>query len=144
MNSFLNIAVFLSLTENWIIPIQITDEYNLEGKFIEDTILLVEANIHNSEFGINSLIDEFHMSQSSLYKKIKILTGMSLTGFIRSVRLKNAAKIILHNNNPKLSSVAMDVGFNDYKYFKKSFKEHFGCLPSEYKDLIDSKKETLE
>ena len=117
----------------------VTETVDLDDEFIEEAICFVESNLEDSEFGINSLMEKFHMSQSSLYKKIKKSTGLSTSCFIRSVRLKNAAKIILETKSQKLSTVALDVGFNDYRYFKKSFKKHFGCLPSEYKGLFYSK-----
>ncbi len=106
--------------------------YDDEEKFVEEAIKLIESNLQNNEFGIGVMVDKLHMSQSSLYRKIKSLTGLSLTAFIRSVRLKLAGQMIL-KSNAKLSHVAYEVGFNDYNYFKKSFKQHFNCLPSEYK-----------
>lgn len=102
--------------------------------FIEKAIKMVEDNLLNSEFDIKTMVDNLHMSQSSLYRKIKSLTGLSLTGFMRSIRLKKAAEMIL-TQNEKLSTVALSVGFNDYKYFRQSFKKQFGCLPSEYKNI---------
>ncbi len=108
-------------------------QYSEEEKFIQVAVKLVETNLQNNEFGIEVLVDKLHMSQSSLYRKIKSLTGLSLTAFIRSVRLKAAGEMIL-NTDAKLSYVAYEVGFNDYNYFKKSFKQHFNCLPSEYKN----------
>ncbi|MBQ4822718.1 two-component regulator propeller domain-containing protein [Aquimarina sp. MMG016] len=104
----------------------------VENQFINQAIQLVEKNLQNPEFGIPLMTTELMMSQSSLYRKIKSLTGLSLSAFIRSVRLKNAAKMII-NTDAKLNQIAYEVGFNDYKYFKKSFEEHFGCLPSVYK-----------
>tara|TARA_R110002012_G_scaffold283304_1_gene473507 strand:- start:24730 stop:28725 length:3996 start_codon:yes stop_codon:yes gene_type:complete len=103
-----------------------------ENAFIQKAILLVEKNLQNQEFGIEIMVNELFMSQSTLYRKIKSLTGLSLTGFIRSIRLKKGAQIIL-SSDMKLSHVAYEVGFNDYKHFKKSFKAQFNCLPSEYK-----------
>ncbi len=114
----------------------VSEAGDAEDKFVEKAILLIEENIDNSEFGLNSLMDQLHMSQSSLYKKIKAHTGLSTTEFIRSVRLKNAARIILEKKPKKMVDVALDVGFNDYRYFKKLFKKHFGCLPSEYKHIV--------
>ncbi len=107
-------------------------QHDVEEEFILKAIQLVEDNLQNNEFGIQVMVDKLHMSQSSLYRKIKSLTGLSLTAFIRSIRIKNAARIIL-NSEAKLSHVAYEVGFNDYTHFKKSFKEHFNCLPSEYR-----------
>ncbi|WP_189361604.1 hybrid sensor histidine kinase/response regulator transcription factor [Algibacter mikhailovii] len=103
-----------------------------EGVFIEQAVLLVEENLTNESFDIKTMIDKLNMSQSSLYRKIKSLTGLSITAFIRSVRLKKAAEYILTGDD-KLSVVSQRVGFNDYKYFRESFKSQFSCLPSEYK-----------
>lgn len=106
-----------------------------ENAFINKAILLVENNLDNVEFGIENMVNELHMSQSSLYRKIKSLTGLSLTAFIRSVRLKKAAHLML-SSDLNLNQIAFEVGFNDYKYFKTSFKKQFNCLPSKYKEQM--------
>ena len=105
-----------------------------ETVFIDEVVKLVEENLLNENFGIESMMEKLFMSQSTLYRKIKSLTGLSLTGFIRSIRLKKAAEMIL-SDNKKLSVVCMLVGFNDYKHFRESFIKQFGCLPSEYKSM---------
>jgi len=116
---------------------------DIEISFIEKAIVLVEENIQNPNFGIEKMTDYFCMSQSTLYRKIKSLTGLSLTAFIRSVRLKKAA-LLISTTDTKLSYICYEVGFNDYKYFRTSFKQQFGCLPSKYKthkvqiDVINS------
>lgn len=110
-------------------------ENDLDAQFIEKAIALVNDNLQNEDFGIESMVDHLNMSQSTLFRKLKSLTGLSITGFTRSVKLKKAAQIILQTDI-KLSQVAFEVGFNDYKYFNKSFQQQFGCLPSEYKQLI--------
>jgi signal transduction histidine kinase/DNA-binding response OmpR family regulator/streptogramin lyase len=110
-------------------------ESDIDAQFIEKAIQLVNSHLQDENFGIEMMVDQLFMSQSTLFRKIKSLTGLSITGFIRSVRLKQAAQIILQTNM-KLSQVAADVGFNDYKHFKKSFQQQFGCLPSEYKAKI--------
>lgn len=108
---------------------------DMDAKFIEKAILLVNENIQNENFGIEVMVDQLFMSQSTLFRKIKSLTGLSITAFIRSIKLKKAAQLILQTDM-KLSQVAYEVGFNDYKHFKKSFQQQFGCLPSEYKIKI--------
>ena len=109
-----------------------TDD-DAENAFIDKAIQLVEKNIDNVNFGIENMVDELFMSQSTLFRKIKSLTGLSLTGFIRSVRLKKAAQLII-TSNYNMNQIAYEVGFNDYKYFKTSFKTQFNCLPTEYKN----------
>jgi AraC-like DNA-binding protein len=119
----------------------LTNEVDLndpEGAFLNKAISLVEQNLQDESFGIQSMIDELFMSQSTLYRKIKSLTGLSITVFIRSIRLKKSAEIILTEDH-KLSFVAAAVGFNDNKYFRESFKKQFGCLPSKYKQTFANK-----
>jgi AraC-like DNA-binding protein len=103
-----------------------------EEKFIQKAITTIEDHIHDSEFGIENLMDVLAMSKSTLYRKLKSLTGLSITAFIRSVKLKKAAELIL-SVDWKLNQIAYESGFNDYKYFKTCFQEQFGCLPSEYR-----------
>jgi len=114
-------------------PIIEVNDKDIEIGFIEKAITLVEENIQNTNFGIDKMTDYFCMSQSTLYRKIKSLTGLSLTAFIRSIRLKQAA-FLISTTDTKLSYICYEVGFNDYKYFRTSFKQQFNCLPSKYKN----------
>ncbi len=117
---------------------EIEKDTNTESAFIHRAIVLVENNLQNSSFSIDNMVDELNMSQSTLYRKIKSLTGLSLTSFIRSIRLKKAAHLILIDDL-NLSQIAYEVGFNDYKYFKISFEKQFNCLPSKYKAKMTKK-----
>jgi signal transduction histidine kinase/ligand-binding sensor domain-containing protein/DNA-binding response OmpR family regulator len=118
---------------------EIENDSNTENVFIHKAILLVENNLQNSSFSIDTMVIDLNMSQSTLYRKIKSLTGLSLTSFIRSIRLKKAAHLIL-NSDLNLSQISYEVGFNDYKYFKISFEKQFKCLPSKYKEKMTKKK----
>jgi len=109
-----------------------------ENDFINKAMELVEAHMQDSEFGIENLIDAFNMSQSTLYRKIKSLTGLSLSAFIRSVRIKRAAHLIL-TTDLNMNQVAYEVGFNDYKYFNSCFKKQFQCLPTQYRGQYQEK-----
>ncbi len=117
---------------------EIEKDTNTESAFIQKAIILVESNLQNNSFSIDTMVDELNMSQSTLYRKIKSLTGLSLTSFIRSIRLKQAAHLILIDDL-NLSQIAYEVGFNDYKYFKISFEKQFKCLPSKYKAKMTKK-----
>jgi signal transduction histidine kinase/ligand-binding sensor domain-containing protein/DNA-binding response OmpR family regulator len=125
-NHFLNKVRFEPSTQ------ALAEEVNLEDAFIQKAISLVEENLDNPSFGIETMVEELHMSQSTLYRKLKSLTGLSLTAFIRSIRLKRSAQLIL-STDLNLNEIAYQVGFNDYKYFKNSFKKQFDCVPSRYK-----------
>lgn len=72
------------------------------------------------------------MHRSKLSRKFSSLIGDSPQEFMKAFRLKKAAQMLLVSGK-SVSEIAYDCGFSDPKYFSKSFKAHFGCLPSEYK-----------
>lgn len=111
----------------------VIEPINKEEQFIEDLYERVGNSLHDKTFSVEVLANELCMSQSTLYRKIKSLTGLSIAGFIRSVRLKKSTDILL-TEDIKLSAVAYAVGFNDYKYFKKSFIEQYGISPKEFRE----------
>lgn len=100
--------------------------------FLKKSIALIEENINNSEFTIQDFIAEIGMSRSSLYRKLKALTGQSINEFIRNVKLKRAAQLIIQTKMT-ISEIAFDLGFNDLKHFRKSFRDLFNDLPSQYR-----------
>jgi len=75
------------------------------------------------------------MSRSNFYRKINSLTGQNPSQFIRSVRLKFAADLLLNQNIP-IKEVAYKSGFNSTSYFSKTFREYFGKTPLEYSDNL--------
>lgn len=99
--------------------------------FIDKFVELVESNIDNNDFSVEQLSVELSIGRTNLYKKIKSLTGLSIGEFIRSLRLKMAAKILL-SEDVTISEVIYRVGINSNSYFTKSFKAQFGVTPSEF------------
>jgi len=105
---------------------------DMDEKFLSDAIACVERHLDDTEFDITRLVQEMGTSRSTLHKKLKTLTGLNSTGFIRNIRLKTASKIMDENKNVRISELAYMVGFNDPKYFSICFKKEFGMLPTEY------------
>ncbi|MBB3187369.1 hybrid sensor histidine kinase/response regulator transcription factor [Microbacter margulisiae] len=102
-----------------------------DEKFISDIIEIIEKNISDEKFDAIYLAGELNMSHSTLYRKLKALTGFSISEFIRGVRLKRAAQL-LRSQSYNVSEVAYMVGFNDLKHFRTSFKEQYKVSPSDY------------
>ena len=100
----------------------------------------MEDNLSNCNFNAQVFTEKMGVSRTLLYNKLKALTGQSLTEFIRSVRLKKAAQYML-NTEMNISEIAYDVGFNDLKYFRISFKKMYKTSPSEYRK---SKETSIE
>jgi len=72
------------------------------------------------------------MSRTVLYKKVQTLTNQSVAGFIKNMRLKKAASLLM-NTTYSVSEVTNMVGFNDRKHFSKEFKRFYNLSPTEYK-----------
>ncbi|WP_167019841.1 two-component regulator propeller domain-containing protein [Chitinophaga sp. Cy-1792] len=100
-------------------------------QFVERCIAIVEENLDNDAFNIKVLAREIGMSHSSVYKKIREVSGESLRGFVRFVRLRKAAELMI-NTSLNVNEIGFQVGINDVKYFREQFNKVFGMNPSEY------------
>lgn len=106
---------------------------SLDEEFMQRAIECVNNHLTDSQFDQPQFAEEMRTSRSTLYKKLKSLTGLNTSAFIRNVRLKSACQIMEEKgNNVRISELAYAVGFNDPKYFSSCFKKEFGMLPSEY------------
>jgi AraC-like DNA-binding protein len=99
-----------------------------EKQFFQKAMKIVEENISDPDFGVNEMCDKMLISRSQLYRKIQAIGGLSVTEFIKEVRLKRAAQL-LKQKSLSISEIAYSVGFNDPKYFSRCFKQQFGVSP---------------
>ena len=109
-------------------------EINLTSRdelFIERAIEIVEDNMDNTAFNVNSFASLIAVSRPLLFTKLKALSGQTPNNFIKTIRLKRAAQLI-KTNKFSVTEVAHHVGFNDVKYFGKCFKQQFGSSPTKY------------
>jgi signal transduction histidine kinase/ligand-binding sensor domain-containing protein/DNA-binding response OmpR family regulator len=109
---------------------------SIDKEFLNHAIDCVHEHIKDTDFDQQQFADALGSSKSTLYKKLKSLTGLNTSAFIRNIRLKTACKIIEENKKIRVSELAYAVGFNDPKYFSACFKKEFGLIPSEYLDKI--------
>ena len=106
---------------------------SLDEDFMQRAIDCVNRHLEDCEFDQPQFVDEMGTSKSTLYKKLKSLTGLNTSAFIRNIRLKAACRIMEEKGNAvRISDLAYAVGFNDPKYFSSCFKKEFGMLPTEY------------
>ena len=99
--------------------------------FLYKCMDIIENSLTDTELEVNTLAGKMGMSYSNLYKKIRAVTGYTLNGFIRFVRLRKAAELMI-NTNCNVNEAAFHVGFNDVKYFREHFYKQFGINPSEF------------
>jgi signal transduction histidine kinase/ligand-binding sensor domain-containing protein/CheY-like chemotaxis protein/AraC-like DNA-binding protein len=99
--------------------------------FLYRCIKIIEDSLLDTDLEVDTIAGKMGMGYSSLYKKIKQVTGMSLNSFIRFVSLRKAAELMI-NTNCNVNEAAFRTGFNDPKYFRKLFNKQFGLNPSEF------------
>ena len=117
----------------------VTSEYDsLPGKgtkynqiFMEKLINILKENIEDNKFTIEILSQRIGMSRSSLYHRIKDITGLTPVDFIRLYRLEKA-KNLLKTHQYSISEVAYKTGFSDVRYFRTVFKRVFDITPGHY------------
>jgi signal transduction histidine kinase/ligand-binding sensor domain-containing protein/DNA-binding response OmpR family regulator len=110
---------------------------SLDEKFLKNVLLIIEKNMDDSNFRVESLGKELEMDSLAVYRKIKALTGQTAVEFIRTIRLKRAAQL-LKQQKLTVAEVTYNVGFNDLQYFRTCFKKQFGLSPSDYMTKIES------
>jgi ligand-binding sensor domain-containing protein/DNA-binding response OmpR family regulator len=116
---------------------EIIQKSNFEGiskedkVFVEKCISIIELNFSNPVFSAQELAKLSHISYSNLYKKVRALTKMTTSKFIRTIRINKAAELLI-NTNLNINQVSMEVGIQDLKYFREKFKEEYNLTPTEF------------
>ena len=103
----------------------------LDLKLMVEMKEVINAHLDNPEFTVDTLAYELRISRTTLYNKIKGLTGNTPSDLIREYRI-NRAKKLLREHRLTISEVTDQVGFADHKYFREVFKKATGMTPSEY------------
>ena len=105
---------------------------DIDEKFLSKAVECVNSYLEDPDFDQEQFAVAMNVSKSTLYRKLKSLTGLNTTGFIRNIRIKAACRIMEEKKNIRISDLAYAVGYNDPKYFAVCFKKEFGMQPSEY------------
>jgi signal transduction histidine kinase/DNA-binding response OmpR family regulator/ABC-type xylose transport system substrate-binding protein len=109
----------------------------LDKRFLDRSASFIMDNILSQEFGVEELSKEIGISRVHLYRKIKQLTGLSVSEYIRSVKL-NKAKALMQNGGMTVSEIAYASGFTSPSYFTKCFKNQYEMSPSDYLNSINT------
>ena len=104
-------------------------------RFIKELNDVMEKNYQDQDFNVERLAKKLNLSQPTLYRKIKALSGANACDFIRSFRLSRAVRL-MENNFGAVIDVALEVGFNSRIYFTKCFKEKFQQTPSQFLETL--------
>ena len=91
----------------------------------------INENMDNPEFNVDMLTREVGVSRAQLHRKLKDMTGIPTSEFIRNIRLEQAARLLCEQKL-NIAQVSLEVGFSNQAHFSTVFKKHFGMSPSEY------------
>lgn len=100
-----------------------------DSPFIHKLREYIEKNCGSLDFGVNIICDEFGLSNSSLYRKVKSHTGLTTQGLIKEVKLKKAHSLILNKEVETIKEVSHIVGFGKPSYFTEVYANAYGCKP---------------
>lgn len=104
----------------------------LDDEFMRKVVGKIEEHLDDSRYNVEMLSTDLCMSRNTLYRKLQMLTGMPPVEFIRDIRLKKAATLLLASPEASVTDISHKVGFSSPSYFTRCFKEKFGVLPKEY------------
>ncbi len=106
----------------------------LDQAFLDHLNSIIEEHIMKEDIDMAFVTDKMAMSHSTFYRKVKALTGMTATEYIRKCRLRHCYRL-LQQGDYNVSQAAMMTGFNQMGHFRETFKREFGILPSEVKKV---------
>ena len=104
--------------------------------FLNRVLEFVHQHLADEDYDRDALAADMGASTSTLYNKLRSITGMNVSTFIRDYRMKEARRMAEENPNLRVSDLAYSVGFHDPRYFSTCFKKQFGIQPKEFLDSL--------
>jgi DNA-binding response OmpR family regulator len=104
-----------------------------DRKFISEFSALVESNLSNEDFSVESICKSMGISRVQLYRKVKGLMDINVNDYIMNTRLKKA-KYLLKHDDCTIGEVASKTGFSSSAYFSSVFKSKEGITPKEFRE----------
>ena len=104
---------------------------NKDSKFLAKLNEMLNEHMVETEFSVDDYANLMGLGRTVFYKKVRGVTGYSPNEYLRVIRLKKAAELLL-TEDLTVSEISYKVGINDPYYFSKCFKNQFGIAPSVY------------
>ena len=100
--------------------------------FMDQLRNVVREKMVNPKLKMDDLGDDLGISRVQLYRKVKVLTGLSPVELLRQMRLERA-KVLLNTTTKTVAEIAYEVGFGTPSYFTTCFKKQYGKLPMDFR-----------
>ena len=98
---------------------------------MERIMKVINDHLSDSDFNVEVLTSEVGISRAQLHRKMKEMTGLPVSEFIRNIRLEQAVRL-LKEQKVNVTQVAYAVGFSNLAHFSTVFRKQFGVSPTEY------------
>ncbi len=131
-NLLANHAVRQQATAEPVLPEEAPSLSLPDQEWLENFEAFVRDNLSNSALTVTSLAQEFAMSESTLFRQVSRLTGLSPKSYLQEVRLDAARHMLENREYRSISRVAAEVGYGNARTFARRFRERYGKLPFEY------------
>ncbi len=105
--------------------------------FAESLIKIIETRLEDEKLDVNEIARQMGLSYSSLYRRVKAISGGTVSDFIKRVRLHNAEQLLL-SGRYSISEITRMVGLSSVSYFRDCFKREFGLSPTQWLKTIKS------
>lgn len=110
-------------------PFQKSSEPN-EPELVSNLREIIYRQVGNPHLNVDLIAEKLYMSRATLYRSWKPVSDLSVSDFIKKIRLEEAA-VLIKEKDFSIQDAAYAVGFTDPNYFSTSFKKHFGVPPSQ-------------
>ena len=107
---------------------------------MERIMKVVNAHLDDSDFNVDTMTKEVGISRAQLHRKMKEMTGLPVSEFIRNIRLEQAVRL-LEEQKINVTQVAYAVGFSNLAHFSTVFRKQFGISPTEYMEQKQAKRD---
>ncbi|MGF7138534.1 two-component regulator propeller domain-containing protein [Roseimarinus sediminis] len=119
------------IKQQLIIENQQVEVLSSDEKLLQEVITYVNKHLSDPEIKLETMSRSIGISHSSLYRKIKSQTGMSVNELVRSIRLRKAARLI-KTGKLTIAEIMDETGFTSHSYFAKCFKKQYQMNPRDY------------
>ncbi|TNJ46033.1 response regulator [Tamlana fucoidanivorans] len=92
----------------------------------------IRTHINSTDLSVEKIGKEIGLSRVQLFRKVKKITGVAPTEFIRNFKLEVAAELLIEDKY-NINEVCYNSGFRDINYFRRCFKNKYGVSPTNYR-----------
>jgi len=103
-------------------------------RLLRKALEIIKEQLQNPSFNVEMLGEELGISRVKCYRIFKETLNQSPSDILMSLRLQKA-ELLLKTKRLNISEISFECGYNDPKYFGRSFKKYFGKTPKEFKEF---------